>query len=102
MGNKNLLFLHFREDILIFLTGQEEIDSAVQSIRDLAKDVETDLPPMIVCPLYAALPSHLQLRVFQPTPKVKAFTNSTERGHINPSDRPVKPFLVVVSAPQLV
>ncbi|XP_041354256.1 ATP-dependent RNA helicase DHX33-like [Gigantopelta aegis] len=57
------------KDVLIFLTGQEEIESAVLSIRDLARDTHNDLPPMVVCPLYAALPSYLQLRVFEPTPK---------------------------------
>ncbi|KAK2146555.1 hypothetical protein LSH36_600g01084 [Paralvinella palmiformis] len=57
------------EDILVFLTGQEEIESAVKSIKDIAKDLSQDSPPLIVCPMYAALPSNLQLRIFQHTPK---------------------------------
>lgn len=56
--------------MLIFLTGQEEIDSAVKSIKDIAKDMVGECPPLVVCPLYAALPSQIQLRVFNPTPKV--------------------------------
>jgi pre-mRNA-splicing factor ATP-dependent RNA helicase DHX16 len=60
----------YREDILIFLTGQEEIESAVKSIRDIARNMTGNVPNMLVCPLYAALPSQQQLKVFQPTPKV--------------------------------
>ena len=29
----------FSEDILVFLTGQEEIESAVKSIKDIAQDL---------------------------------------------------------------
>ncbi|KAK6182959.1 hypothetical protein SNE40_010524 [Patella caerulea] len=56
-------------DILLFLTGQEEIESAVQSIKEISRDKEQEDLTLIVCPLYAALPSQAQLRVFQPTPK---------------------------------
>ncbi|XP_064595084.1 ATP-dependent RNA helicase DHX33-like [Liolophura sinensis] len=57
------------QDILVFLTGQEEIESMVKSIRDIARDMEGRIPPLVVCPLYAALPSQIQLRAFQATPK---------------------------------
>lgn len=71
-----------QEDILIFLTGQEEIESAVKSIRDISKQLTSDYPSVMVCPLYAALPSQTQLRVFQPTPqncrKVVVATNIAE------------------------
>lgn len=60
-----------REDVLIFLTGQEEIESAAKSIRDIARNLTGNVPNLIVCPLYAALPSQQQLKVFQPTAKVK-------------------------------
>lgn len=59
-----------REDILIFLTGQEEIESAVKSIRSIEKNITGKVPALIVCPLYAALPAQQQLKVFQSTPKV--------------------------------
>lgn len=55
-------------DILVFLTGQEEIESVVQSIKLIGKDV-VDAPPLIVFPLYAAMPPSLQLKAFEPTPK---------------------------------
>ncbi|XP_062572851.1 ATP-dependent RNA helicase DHX33-like [Saccostrea cucullata] len=56
-------------DILMFLTGQEEIESAVRTIRDITRTAEENMAPLVVCPLYAALPSHAQLKVFKPTPK---------------------------------
>eukprot|EP00879_Flechtneria_rotunda_P013602 GHRR01014208.1.p1 GENE.GHRR01014208.1~~GHRR01014208.1.p1 ORF type:complete len:752 (+),score=245.25 GHRR01014208.1:131-2386(+) len=54
-------------DILVFLTGQAEIDKAAARLN---KEVST-LPagaagPLLVLPLYAALPPELQLRVFRP------------------------------------
>ncbi|KAL4232518.1 putative ATP-dependent RNA helicase dhx33 [Mactra antiquata] len=58
-----------QEDILIFLTGQEEIESAVKSIKDISSTLMGNVPNMIVCPLYAALPPQQQLKVFQKTPK---------------------------------
>lgn len=58
------------KDVLMFLTGQEEIESAVKTIRDITRSTEENMAPLIVCPLYAALPSHAQLKVFKPTPRV--------------------------------
>ena len=54
------------------MTGQEEIESTVRCIRDISKDT-VGAPPLVVCPLYAALPSHLQLKVFHKTPQVRKF-----------------------------
>lgn len=54
----------------MFLTGQEEIESAVKTIRDITHSTEENMAPLVVCPLYAALPSHAQLKVFKPTPRV--------------------------------
>ena len=54
----------------MFLPGQEEIESAVRTIRDITRTAEENMAPLVVCPLYAALPSHAQLKVFKPTPKV--------------------------------
>ncbi|KAK3583916.1 hypothetical protein CHS0354_033701 [Potamilus streckersoni] len=70
-----------QKDVLIFLTGQEEIESAVKSIRDIAKEI-TGAPNLVVYPLYSSLPSFAQMRVFQPTPegcrKVVVATNIAE------------------------
>lgn len=69
-------------DVLIFLTGQEEIESCAHQIRMLSKDPEVEGPPVKVCALYAAQPSMQQMAVFQPAPvgtrKVVISTNIAE------------------------
>lgn len=90
------------EDVLIFLTGQEEIEAVAHQIRTLAKDPAAAIMPtngtvlngtmngtshqqlagVRVCPLYAAQNSAQQMAVFQPTPpnirKVIVATNVAE------------------------
>ncbi|KAK5056550.1 hypothetical protein LTR84_012081 [Exophiala bonariae] len=62
-------------DILVFLTGQETVESLLSLVQawstSISKDVvlSKTLPKLLILPLYAALPSDLQQRVFQPTPK---------------------------------
>ncbi|KAG8789977.1 putative ATP-dependent RNA helicase dhr2 [Ceratobasidium sp. 428] len=54
-------------DILVFLAGQEDIENLEKSIQTYT----AKLPPntLLVCPMYAALPTHQQTRIFQPPPK---------------------------------
>ncbi|EFN89703.1 ATP-dependent RNA helicase DHX33 [Harpegnathos saltator] len=72
------------EDILVFLTGQEEIESAVAYTRETGKHLSTivDHPPLMVFPLYSALPTRQQLEAFKPSPpgsrKVVFSTNIAE------------------------
>lgn len=54
------------EDVLIFLTGQEEIESMASQIRTIAKSNLKNDPPLRVFPLYAQMPQHKQLEVFLP------------------------------------
>uniref|UniRef100_A0A665U809 ATP-dependent RNA helicase DHX33 n=1 Tax=Echeneis naucrates TaxID=173247 RepID=A0A665U809_ECHNA len=56
-------------DILVFMTGQEEIEALARTCRDIAKHLPNGCGPMVVIPLYASLPPAQQLRVFQPAPK---------------------------------
>ncbi|XP_055260248.1 ATP-dependent RNA helicase DHX33 isoform X2 [Moschus berezovskii] len=56
-------------DILVFLTGQEEIEAMSKTCRDIAKHLPDSCPSMLVLPLYASLPYAQQLRVFQGAPK---------------------------------
>ncbi|XP_060942503.1 ATP-dependent RNA helicase DHX33 [Limanda limanda] len=56
-------------DILVFMTGQEEIEALARTCRDIAKHLPDGCSPMVVIPLYASLPPAQQLRVFQPAPK---------------------------------
>ncbi|NXY84938.1 DHX33 helicase, partial [Alcedo cyanopectus] len=57
------------QDILVFLTGQEEIEAMTKTCRDIAKHLPDGCPRMMVMPLYASLPHSQQLRVFQAAPK---------------------------------
>ncbi|XP_005740389.1 ATP-dependent RNA helicase DHX33 [Pundamilia nyererei] len=56
-------------DILVFMTGQEEIEALARTCRDIAKHLPDSCGPMVVIPLYASLPPTQQLRVFLPAPK---------------------------------
>lgn len=58
-------------DILVFLTGQEEIESCERLIRERAAALppDPDRPALLALPIYAALPPEQQLRVFQPAPE---------------------------------
>ncbi|KAF5507833.1 Pre-mRNA-splicing factor ATP-dependent RNA helicase-like protein cdc28 [Colletotrichum aenigma] len=69
-------------DILVFLTGQDEIDAAEQQIADTAKKLGSRIKELVICPIYANLPSELQAKIFEPTPegarKVVLATNIAE------------------------
>ncbi|EEP76040.1 ATP-dependent RNA helicase DHX8 [Uncinocarpus reesii 1704] len=71
-----------RGDILVFLTGQEEIEAAEQNLQETARKLGGKVPEMIICPIYANLPSELQTKIFEPTPpgarKVVLATNIAE------------------------
>lgn len=56
-------------DILVFMTGQEEIEALARTCRDISKHLPDSCGPMLVIALYASLPPAQQLRVFQPAPK---------------------------------
>ncbi|XP_004561717.2 ATP-dependent RNA helicase DHX33 [Maylandia zebra] len=56
-------------DILVFMTGQEEIEALARTCRDITKHLPDSCGPMVVIPLYASLPPTQQLRVFLPAPK---------------------------------
>ncbi|CAG0917556.1 unnamed protein product [Notodromas monacha] len=70
------------EGILIFLTGQEEIEEAVASLRNAMKESNNNLKPAVVSPLYAALPDHMQREALKPAPpgkrKIVVATNVAE------------------------
>ena len=69
-------------DILLFLTGQEEIDTACEILFERMKALGPELPELIFLPFYSALPSEVQSRVFEPTTpgarKVVVATNVAE------------------------
>jgi HrpA-like RNA helicase len=55
-------------DILLFLTGELEIENFCQDLRDQAAALEGDYPEMVVYPLYSSLPPQQQKKIFDPAP----------------------------------
>ncbi|GFS69256.1 ATP-dependent RNA helicase DHX33 [Nephila pilipes] len=55
-------------DILVFCTGQEEIDYLVLETKLTALELPKGIGPVHVCGLYAALPGDQQADVFKPAP----------------------------------
>lgn len=69
-------------DILVFLTGQDEIEMAAENLEETCRKLGNKIPEMVICPIYANLPPELQARIFDPTPegsrKVVLATNIAE------------------------
>ncbi|XP_077211429.1 pre-mRNA-splicing factor ATP-dependent RNA helicase DEAH1-like isoform X2 [Tasmannia lanceolata] len=69
-------------DILVFLTGQEEIETADEILKHRTRGLGTKIAELIICPIYANLPTELQAKIFEPTPegarKVVLATNIAE------------------------
>ena len=80
-----VVLIHLNEpagDILLFLTGQEEIDSACEILYQRMQKLGPNTPELIILPIYSALPSDMQTRIFEPAPpgsrKVIIATNIAE------------------------
>ena len=69
-------------DILVFLTGQEEIEAMEANLQETARKLGSKVREMIICPIYANLPTDLQAKIFEPTPpnarKIVLATNIAE------------------------
>lgn len=59
-------------DILLFLTGQEEIEEACKRLKREIDNLGPDVGEMKCIPLYSSLPPNLQQRIFEPPPPAKA------------------------------
>ncbi|KAH8871255.1 Pre-mRNA-splicing factor ATP-dependent RNA helicase DHX15 [Schistosoma japonicum] len=55
-------------DILLFLTGQEEIEEACKRIQREVDGLGPDVGELRCIPLYSTLPPNLQQRIFEPPP----------------------------------
>ncbi|KAI0175566.1 P-loop containing nucleoside triphosphate hydrolase protein [Hypoxylon sp. FL1284] len=84
---KRIFDIHTHEplpgDILAFLTGQEEIEAAQRLIEEHSATLASDVPKLLVCPLYGQLSIQAQQDAFQPakkgfTRKVVLATNIAE------------------------
>ena len=72
----SVLQIHTEEpvpgDVLVFLTGQEDIEAVRQAIKQRAARLPEGSAPLHVLPLYAALPPALQLKALQPANAIDA------------------------------
>ncbi|KAK4201767.1 P-loop containing nucleoside triphosphate hydrolase protein [Triangularia verruculosa] len=64
---ESLFDKHGRKDILAFLTGQEEIESAKRLIEEHAETLPQGVPKVVVLPLFGQLSMEAQHKAFQPT-----------------------------------
>jgi len=55
-------------DILLFLTGQEEIEEACKRIKREIDNLGPEIGELKCIPLYSSLPPNLQQRIFDPAP----------------------------------
>ncbi|SPO03852.1 probable ATP-binding protein PRP16 [Cephalotrichum gorgonifer] len=70
---RTVLQIHASEpegDILLFLTGEEEIEDACRKIAAESEEMarEMDSGPLVVYPLYGTLPPHQQQKIFDKAP----------------------------------
>mmetsp|Transcript_18080 Transcript_18080/g.72343 ORF Transcript_18080/g.72343 Transcript_18080/m.72343 type:complete len:320 (-) Transcript_18080:2713-3672(-) len=69
-------------DILVFLTGQEEIETAVEILNQRTRGLGSKVLELIIAPIYSTLPADMQAKIFEPTPpgarKVVLATNIAE------------------------
>eukprot|EP00894_Picocystis_sp_ML_P000616 jgi/Pico_ML_1/51133/g2216.t1 len=56
-------------DVLVFLTGQEEIETAEEILRQRTKGLGSKIKELVICPIYSTLPPDMQAKIFEPTPK---------------------------------
>ena len=71
-------------DVFVFFTAQDEIEAAAESLEETMRALGNKARELIVCPIYANLPSEMQAKIFEPTPdgarKVVLATNIAETG----------------------
>lgn len=52
-------------DILVFLTGQEEIETAAEILNLRTKGLGSRIRELMICPIYSTLPSDMQAKIFE-------------------------------------
>ena len=69
-------------DVLVFLTGQEEIEATQEMLLSRTRGLGSKIPELIIVPIYSTLPSEIQAKIFEPTPegarKIVLATNIAE------------------------
>ncbi|KAI0238175.1 Pre-mRNA-splicing factor ATP-dependent RNA helicase PRP16 [Massospora cicadina] len=81
---KQILKIHLScptGDILVFMTGQEDIETTCELAAERLAQLE-NVPPLTILPIYSQMPADLQAKIFQPAPdgtrKVIVATNIAE------------------------
>jgi len=59
-------------DVLLFLTGQEEIEEACKRLKREIDNLGPEVGDLKCIPLYSTLPPNLQQRIFEPPPGKKS------------------------------
>ena len=54
-------------DILVFMTGQEDIEATCLLLNERLKQLGENVPKIVILPIYSQLPSDYQARIFQKT-----------------------------------
>ena len=81
-------------DVLLFLTGQEEIEEACKRLKREIDNLGPEIGDLKCIPLYSTLPPNLQQRIFEAAPSKKAngaigrkivvSTNTSSSSHLPP------------------
>ncbi|KAJ1661857.1 Pre-mRNA-splicing factor ATP-dependent RNA helicase PRP16 [Coemansia sp. RSA 1646] len=80
---RQVLTIHLSQapgDILVFMTGQEDIETCCETIRERLAAID-GAKPLTVLPIYSQLPADLQAKIFEPSltrRKVVVATNIAE------------------------
>ena len=59
-------------DILVFLTGQEEIETCQEILTDRTRKLGSKIKELVIVPIYANLPSDMQAKVSLGFKKIKS------------------------------
>jgi pre-mRNA-splicing factor ATP-dependent RNA helicase DHX38/PRP16 len=79
---KKVIEIHIKEtpgDILVFMTGQEDIEMTCLILAERISKME-NIPPMMILPIYSQLPSDAQAKIFEKSDRRKCIvaTNIAE------------------------
>lgn len=69
---KTIFDIHTSEpggDVLVFLTGRDEIETAIEMLADRLPSLPKDADSILPLPLYAGLSTEQQMYVFEPAPE---------------------------------
>lgn len=70
---KKVIDIHVKEppgDILVFMTGQEDIETTCMVLAERLSKME-QIPPMLILPIYSQLPSDAQAKIFEKSDRRK-------------------------------